>query len=222
MNSQSEFLSRIASHFRQFGLLSGLKLLLLTRLRNLFYSERFLFLELHPADLHPADLPPAGSPEDGVIIRALAADEIQACIAAIGRVQRENETVFVAERDGELLGYARTQLGGAYSFGKGAEVVLPPDILMLKGLHVARAARGRRIGRFLNQARVSATHTTGKKVFVSAMSENRPALKNLWRSGFQDVAELSRITVLGKPVSRQVRPCGSQARVPQWLKDFAR
>jgi len=217
MNSQSEFLSRIASHFRQFGLLSGLKLLLLTRLRNLFYSERFLFLELHPADLHPA-----GSPEDGVIIRALAADEIQACIAAIGRVQRENETVFVAERDGELLGYARTQLGGAYSFGKGAEVVLPPDILMLKGLHVARAARGRRIGRFLNQARVSATHTTGKKVFVSAMSENRPALKNLWRSGFQDVAELSRITVLGKPVSRQVRPCGSQARVPQWLKDFAR
>lgn len=206
---------KIHSHFRQFGLTGGMKLLLLARLRRLFYAERFMFLTLSPADVPEGD-----RPEGGVAIRALSPAEKETCIAAIGRMQRHNETVFVAECGGELLGYARTQLGGRYSFGRGGEIQIPPNVLMLKGLHVNLTARGRRIGLFLNRTRVAAAHSAGKQVFVSAMSENRSALKNLRRTGFREVAELSRVSVLGKTVRRRVRPCGSDSCLPQWLKDF--
>lgn len=215
MNSLSVSFRRIASHFRQFGPLGGLKLLILAWMRELFFSEQFLFLELKPVNA-----PQPVSLGDGVAIRALFPEEEELCIAIIGRVQRENETVFVAERAGETLGYARTQVGGSYRFGRGGEILLPPDVLILKGLHVNLAARGRKIGLLLNQARVSAAHTAGRKVFVSAMSENRAALKNLRKTGFQDVAELSRVSVLGKTLSRRVRAYGSGTQLPQWLKDF--
>lgn len=208
-------LTKIRSHFRQFGLLPGLKLLVLGRLKRLFYIESFLFMRLD------RDRVPAPSPaRDGVVIRTIAHGEDALCVATIGRRQMDNETVFIAERDGKVRGYALTQQGGSYGFGKGSSAELPADVLMLKGLFVDLSERGRKLGHFLNQARVSADHCAGKSVFVSAMVDNRAALKNLHRIGFVEYARSLRAQILGRTVYRGVRACSPDVQLPQWMKDF--
>ena len=208
---------KFRSHFRQFGMLGGLKTLIFGRLKRVLNSESFRFLELQRTTLLDTEEPPAD-----VEIRALQPDEQDLIHKALRRDARPNETVFVALRDGDVCGFALTQVGGDYSFGAKATMILPGDIVFLKGLVVRPEERGRRIGYFLNQARIAPDHCGDRPVFVSAMSENRAALKNLRKIGFKDTAEITRWSLFGRPVRRTARSMILGQDVPVWIREFDR
>lgn len=208
-------MKKLRSHFRQFGIYGGLKLLVLGRLKRIINSERFLFLKLERITVegeiqHPND----------VEIRSLLANEHDLIHKAIQRDARPNETVFVALREGEVQGFALTQVGGDYSFGMNATITIPIEIMFLKGLAVRPEERGKRIGYFLNQARIATDHCSDRPVFVSAMSENRAALKNLRKIGFKDTAEIMRWSIFGRPVRRGARSLVDGHDVPTWIREF--
>lgn len=206
---------KLQSHFRQFGAVGGVKVLVFGRLKRVLNFENFLFFELPRKALtraatHPPDME----------VRALLSRDRDLMQEALQREARANETVFVALRDGELRGYALTQAGGHYTFGAGASMTVPKDVVLLKGLFVFPEERGNRIGYYLNEARIAESHCGDCAVYVSAMSENRAALRNLRKIGFREVAEVTRWSILGRPIFRSARPIDAGKPVPTWIKEF--
>ena len=204
---------KIVSHFKQYGYLAGFKLLVASRLRRIISIQTFVF-----AKLETQSVPQGKFTTSDIHIRVLNSQEVAVSNLLLGRVLTHNETLFVAQNNKEIFGYALTQLGGRYKFGINQSIELPSDVLMLKGLKVYIEHRGKKIGRYLNMARISADHVQNNKIYVTAMIENRAAIKNLNRVGFEPIAEVRSISLFGRPLFRRVISGTKVNSIPDWIK----
>ena len=91
--------------------------------------------------------------------------------------------LLLAERDGELLGYAMVSLGaGAATWGGLGEATAE-----LESLSVLAAERGAGVGKALTEAAVDFARAGGaESVLVAAAHSNEDALRFYRREGFED------------------------------------
>jgi ribosomal protein S18 acetylase RimI-like enzyme len=109
-----------------------------------------------------------------------------------------------AEVDGQLAGYAWIQSSGDYTFGRRRKVKVPSGYVVMKNLHVHPPFRGQRIGQKLNAARLALT-PVGQIPVVFIIPENRYAIRNWEKFGFQRVAEVKQWRWLGRPWHMRTR-----------------
>ncbi len=94
-----------------------------------------------------------------------------------------------AEIEGKIAGYAWIQRKGEYRWGPSGRLSIPDNYVIFKNLFVCPAYRGQKTGQKLNAARLAQTEA-GKVPTVFIIPENRYAIRNWEKYGFQRVAEV--------------------------------
>lgn len=103
-----------------------------------------------------------------------------------------------AEIKGRVAGYAWVQYAGIYQVGPHVRMPIPPEYAVVKNLYVRPAFRGQKIGQQLNLARLSII-PAGLIPAVFILPENRYAIRNWERLGFQKMLFLKQWQWAGQP-----------------------
>lgn len=206
-------LGKLVASMRQFGVVNAIKLALRSRLRFLIFSQKFKVFYL-------AEITSVKAP----IQRQIKSIEVMAyqgesTKVVIGRELLSNETLFLRRQDGQVLGYALTQDGGKYQLGYALNIEIPPNVVVLKGLYVDISQRGKGLGLALNYARV--LHFVDKSsIYVTTLSENTVAGKNLKKVGFEFCGELDYMSLLGKVFRVKFSPSGGDLQTHSWWSNL--
>ena len=135
----------------------------------------------------------------------------------LGRPLSPEEVVFIYKEEDTVKGYAFIQSSGKYKFSKNVRMSICNDMYMLKNLFVYSEFRGERIGLKLNQARVAYAKQR-PNVFVLVLKENRTAIRNIEKVGFEKVA-LFRLNILFNYIrSANVMSVGHHTKLAERLK----
>jgi len=172
---------------RQFGLPSAVMQLFRALVRPLWMVNREVILAI-------SNHKPGTDPADSTLL-TLTVEMVEnwAERGALAEDQKERLLRFLdsgchgiaADVDGAMAGYGFVQPDGIYEFGRSGKLQIPENMMLLKNLLVLPAFRGRSLGKFLNQARISSI-PEGHIPIVFVMQENRFAIRNLKMFGFEE------------------------------------
>jgi predicted GNAT family acetyltransferase len=206
-------LGKIVASMRQFGVVNAIKLALRSRFKFLIVSQKFNIFYL-------AKITPVREPVQSQIkLIEFMGFQGKSTKVVIGRELLSNETLFVRRQNGQVLGYALIQDGGKYQLGYALNIDLAPNVVVLKGLYVDISQRGKGLGLALNYARV--LHFVDKRsIYVSTLSENIVAGKNLEKVGFELCGELDYMSLLGKVFRLKFSPSGGDLQTHKWLSSL--
>jgi len=206
-------LGKLVASMRQFGVVNAIKLALRSRFRFLIFSQKFNIFYL--AKITPVK-EPVQSQIKSIEFMGFQGESTK---AVIGRELLSSETLFVRRQNGQVLGYAFTQEGEKYQLGYALNIDLPPNVIVLKGLYVNVSQRGKGLGLALNYARV--LHFVDKSsIYVTTLSENTVAGKNLEKVGFEFCGELDYMSLLGKVFRLKFSPSGSDLQTHSWWSNL--
>ena len=176
-------LSKLQDNIKQYGMLIAFKQVFMRFFVKFYYVNRQYIFKLRFND---GTLTTTIDPN----INILDGSENEQYLPFIKRGLTQDEIAFVYQTEGVIKGYALIQKSGRYPFSRGASFYLEEDMFMLKNLFVYSAFRGERIGLKLNQARVSYA-LQRPNVLVLVLKENKTAIKNIEKVGFEKVALFS-------------------------------
>ena len=198
---------------RQFGVVNAIKLALRSRLRLLFFAQKFNIFYL-------AKIPSVKeSVQSQIKLIDILVFQGESTKSVLGRELLPNETLFLRRKDGQVLGYALVQDAGTYQMAYSLNIDLAPNVVVLKGLYVDISQRGKGLGLALNYARV--LHFVDKsRIYVSTLSENTVAGKNLEKVGFELCGELDYISLLGNVFRLKFSPSGSDFETHNWWSNL--
>lgn len=206
-------LEKLKASVHQFGVINAIRLALRSRLRFLWFSQKFKIFYLAEVTSVNATVQSQIEPIEVMVHQGASTR------AVIGRDLLPNETLFLRSHGGQVLGYALTQNGGKYQLGYALEIELPSNVVVLKGLYVDVSQRGKGLGLALNYARV--LHFVDKSsIYVITLSENTVAGKNLEKVGFELCGELDYMSLLGRVCKLKFSPCDSDLQAHMWLKSL--
>jgi ribosomal protein S18 acetylase RimI-like enzyme len=149
-----------------------------------------------------------GSQYDNPCIKKLTKEQVR-CLTDAGELTRSENHLFqkflaeeargiYAEIKGRLAGYAWVQYSGIYPVGPHARMLIPPKYAVVKNLYVRPSFRGQKIGQQLNLARLSIIPADYiPAVFI--LPENRYAIRNWEKLGFQEMLSLKQWQWAGQP-----------------------
>lgn len=204
---------RVLASMRQFGVVNAIKLALRSRLRLLFFAQKFNIFYL-------AKIPSVKeSVQSQIKLIDILVFQGESTKSVLGRELLPNETLFLRRKDGQVLGYALVQDAGTYQMAYSLNIDLAPNVVVLKGLYVDISQRGKGLGLALNYARV--LHFVDKsRIYVSTLSENTVAGKNLEKVGFELCGELDYISLLGNVFRLKFSPSGSDFETHNWWSNL--
>ncbi len=178
-------LSKLSDNIKQYGIISAFKQIFLRGISKVYFTNsQYVFL-LNKASIEE---------DSNTNIDIIEGSDSHEYLPFIGRDLCSGEVVFVYKENSVVKGYAFIQSSGVYTFSKGAKIRLNSDMFMLKNLFVYSEFRGEKIGLKLNRARVAYAKKRAN-VLVLVLKENRAAIRNIEKVGFEKMA-LFKLTIL--------------------------
>lgn len=178
-------IKKLSDNIKQYGVVAVIEQIIFRCISKVYFvSSQYVFLL---NDEHEAE-----KLDDNIDI--IDGKDSHEYLKFIGRSLSPEEIVFIYREGNIVKGYAFIQSAGEYKFSKNIRMSLCDDMYMLKNLFVYSEFRGERIGLKLNQAR-AAFAKQRPNVFVLVLKENRTAIRNIEKVGFEKVA-LFRLKIL--------------------------
>ena len=183
-------LSRFRARVRQYGILASARQVASALTRHVYRCEANLAFVISDFRGQEYQDPSIQALEQERVDQAANAGQLTTTDVRLltGFVDQGCRGVY-AEVDGRLAGYAWVQYEGEYRFGGSGRVTIPPKYTFVKNLFVYPEFRGRKLGQKLNAARL-AMIPPGHTPVVFIIPENRIAIRNWEKHGFQRIAEV--------------------------------
>lgn len=181
---------KIINRVRQFGLQATLLQILRAVFRGLYhFNEDIIFINTkYGEDFH---LDPCIKPLTYDVLQRVSNKKIldDTTIQLLSGFIAEGSHGVCAIIEGKFAGYAWIQYNGIYRFGRSGRMAIPKGYAVLKNLYVLPEFRGHRLGRKLNEARLSLIPANCVPV-VFILPENRVAIRNWEIFGFQKALQI--------------------------------
>jgi ribosomal protein S18 acetylase RimI-like enzyme len=201
-------IKKLSDNIKQYGVVVVLKQIIFRCISKVYFvSAQYVFLLNDEHEAEKLD-------ENIDIIDGKDSHEY---LTFLGRSLNPDEVVFIYREGNTIKGYAFIQSAGRYKFSKNVKMTLCNDMYMLKNLFVYSEFRGERIGLKLNLARVAYAKQR-PNVFVLVLKENRTAIRNIEKVGFEKVA-LFKLKILFNFIrTAKVMSVGQHTKLAERLK----